>query len=400
MLLHELFKNDKIDWKWGFRGSQEAEATFVVGDVQYHFYAYSHSARPTIWEVEFRAVEGVDPRNKFGVTGTGNAAQVMAIVVEILGEFLQKYDDKIQSLTFSAKERSRRDLYARMVRRLLPNWDFKLEDRQFFLTRPTTIKETAEEDRALVSLSSAIYKKVIQHVETDDEHIELGKIGEMFDTSIVALNNVSIDIQGGDSFHRRLHDIPPADILGDKIDNTAVAFWDEDVDTVVLNRYYLGTERIKTTITHELRHALDSIKSDKFPGDASRYFTPKKKEHRQLYYTDSGEIDKSDVRNLTPYRAQPAEINARFAEVLHALSDFVAKRYNTVAPHLIKRQLSQDFKKLMNKFQISYLFPEKDQSRDYKRLVKRAYDFMEKEIAHVESELAKQGSPKKATGSF
>ena len=257
--------------------------------------------------------------------------------------------------------------------------------------------ETTEEDRALISLSSAIYKKLIQYIDTDNDSIELGKVADLVDTPLQALNNISIDIQGGDVFLRRLHDIPPEDVIGDKADKTAVAFWDEDTDTAVFNRDYLGTERIKTTITHELRHALDSVKSNKFPGDAKGYFTPKKKEHRTLYYDNKGKLDKNDARNLIPYRAQPAEINARFTEVLHALSDFAAKRYETVAPHLLKKQLMQDFKRLLNKFNIAYLFPEKTESKDYKRLLKRGYDFIQKEMSHIESQ---PETTKKATGNW
>ncbi len=257
--------------------------------------------------------------------------------------------------------------------------------------------ETTDEDRAIISLSSAVYKKLTQHIGTDKDSIEIGKIGDLFDTPIVALNNVSLEIQGGDIFIRRLHAIPPEDVIGDKSKDSAVAFWDEDTDTAVFNRNYLDTERIKTTITHELRHALDSVKSNKFPGDALRYFTPKKKEHRTFYYNKKGEVDKKDVRNLIPYRAQPVEINARFAEVLHTLSDFVVKRYNTVAPHLLKRQLIQDFKRLLNLYHIAYLFPEKTQSTDYKRLLKRGYDFIQKEMAHIES---LPDTTKRATGSW
>ena len=245
--------------------------------------------------------------------------------------------------------------------------------------------ETTEEDRALISLSSAIYNRLQSYTDSHSNSIHVGKIQDMFDTPIIALNNISIDIQAGDTFLRRLHDIPPSDVVSDKNKDTAVAFWDEDTDTVVINRDYLATNRIKTTITHELRHALDSVKSNKFPGDANRYFTPKKKEHRAHYYTADGSIDKNDARNLTPYRAQPAEINARFTEVLHALSDFVKLRKTTVAPHLLHPQLVQDFKALLNKFHIAYLFPEKAQSKDYKRLIKRGMDFIDKEISYLDS---------------
>jgi hypothetical protein len=82
------------------------------------------------------------------------------------------------------------------------------------------------------------------------------------------------------------------------------------------------------------------------------------------------------------------------------LSKRIPQWYNKLDAKDIKKQLSTDFKNLLNKYEIADIFPEKTQSSDYKRLVKRAYDFMQKEMAHVESELAKKGTPKKATGSF
>lgn len=405
MRLQELFNNTSTGWRWTFRGSEEAEAAFDISDVEYKFYAYTHSRQPGEWEVEFKAVEGVDPRQRFGLTGTGNSAKVMSTVVDILKDFLHEYEDKILSLTFTAKEHSRKDLYARMVRRLLPTWDFKQDRNEFLLTAPkpaVNLAETTEEDRALISLSSAMYDKITSYKGTDLDSIDIGKIGDMYDTSITALNGVSLAIQGGDTFLRRLHEIPEKDILLDKHrESSAVAFWDEDADTVVFNKDYLDNTRIRTTITHELRHALDSVKSGKFPNDANRYFTPKKKEHRKLYYNAAGEVDSSDARNLIPSLAQPAEINARFSEVLHKLTDFVKLRYSDGPrgnkPHLLKAQLTRDFNSLLNHYHIADLFPEKTQSKDYKRLVSRAYDFMQKEINHIESQ---PGATKRATGNW
>ena len=233
--------------------------------------------------------------------------------------------------------------------------------------------ETSDEDRALISLSSVIYAKIKEHIGTERDLVSLGKVRELADTPLIALNEISIDIMGGEAFLRRLHDIPPEDVLKDDL-KSAVAFWDEDADAVVFNRDFLETERMRTTVTHELRHALDSVKANKFPGDAKRYFTAKKKEHR-----------KDDPYSTTKYRAQPAEINARFTEVLHQLSVIIPKRYKLVEPHLLRQQLTRDFNNLLIKYEIADLFPEKTKSPAYKRLIKRAYDFIQKEMAHIES---------------
>lgn len=131
----ELFAPGK-DWKWDYNSGTEAEATFVVGDIQYKFYAFRNPGSKNAWEAEFKIVEGGDPGNRFGITGTGNAAQVMSTITDIMRAFLDKYKDKIDSLVFSAKESSRRALYARMTKRLMPNWKLTQVGADFVLTAP------------------------------------------------------------------------------------------------------------------------------------------------------------------------------------------------------------------------------------------------------------------------
>jgi hypothetical protein len=136
--LDELFQPGK-DWKWSFQGSEEAVAVFHVGKVPYMFHAYGADGQ---WEVEFkRHGNKLDRSQKFGLTGTGNSAEVMSTVVDIMRAFLDKYKDKIEVLIFSAKEDSRQGLYARMVKRLLPDWIMKQDKGEFILVAPTKIKE-------------------------------------------------------------------------------------------------------------------------------------------------------------------------------------------------------------------------------------------------------------------
>jgi hypothetical protein len=129
----ELFAGGN-QWKWDYNSPTESEATFVIGDIQYKFYAYSSD--PGTWEVEFKIVEGGDPGNRFGITGTGNAAQVMSTVTDILRAFLEKHQGQISKLIFSAKESSRQALYAKMAKRLLPNWNLEHFKSEFSLTAP------------------------------------------------------------------------------------------------------------------------------------------------------------------------------------------------------------------------------------------------------------------------
>lgn len=135
-VLSELFKNSPVSWKWGFRGSEEVEADFVVGEIQYKFYSYQEPGKEGTWEVEFKVVNPDRNSTRFGVTGTGNAAIVMSTVVDILTAFLHDYKGKIRQLVFSAKEDSRRALYARMVHRLLPTWEYQQQGGEFSLTAP------------------------------------------------------------------------------------------------------------------------------------------------------------------------------------------------------------------------------------------------------------------------
>lgn len=246
--------------------------------------------------------------------------------------------------------------------------------------------ETTEEDRALISLSSAIYNKIKPYAGGDESFVYLGKIGKLFDTSIPALNDISIGVEGGNKFMN--HSVGYDDTINIEGQQT-YAFWDEDDRLIVFNKDLLDTNRMKTTITHELRHVLDSVKSNFYPGDAKTYFTPKKKEHR-----------KNDPYSAVQYMAQPAEINARFVEILDILSKRIPQWYNKLPSEQIKHQLSTDFKNLLNKYEIADLFPEKTKSPDYKRLYKRAYDFMQKEMTHVESELEKEGISKHAVGNW
>ena len=141
--LKELFQPGK-EWQWSFTGSEEAVAVFHVGDIPYQFHAYTYTDDPTIWDVEFKnATRGAEQgrTSKFGLTGTGNAAQVMSTVADIMREFLQRYQGKISQLTFTAEEPSRQALYARMAKRLLPSWNVVQDDKSFAIVKPQDVNE-------------------------------------------------------------------------------------------------------------------------------------------------------------------------------------------------------------------------------------------------------------------
>ena len=141
----EVFEPGKQNWKWRRQSSDEAFASFVVGDREYQWHAFSSEANPAKWEIQFRLIrEKTDPDglDLFGQTGTGNSAQVLSTAVDITRAFLQTYGlDKVEEITFNAKEDSRINLYAKMIKRLLPNWDLSSRKSlsygmQFTLTDP------------------------------------------------------------------------------------------------------------------------------------------------------------------------------------------------------------------------------------------------------------------------
>lgn len=240
--------------------------------------------------------------------------------------------------------------------------------------------ETTEEDRALISLSAAIYNKISEYINTDidyddedSEVVHVGSIGRLFDTPISGINNVRINIQGGEPFLRRADEIAPDDVV--KLAGIKVyAFWEENTKTIVLNLDYLDSPKMRTVITHELRHVLDEIKSGSFPGGATGYFTARKKEHR-----------KDGPNNIISYRAQPSEINARFTEILDVLATSIIPKAIKLMPENPKSKIMHDLGFLFIKYDIADLFPEKTKSKDYQRLIKRAVDFINKELSHQQS---------------
>lgn len=245
--------------------------------------------------------------------------------------------------------------------------------------------ETSDEDRALISLSSSIYAYIQKYANIDidydneddesEEIVRVGKIGSLFDTPIDILNSINIELQSDAEIEQRANrDNESVDVTKLPGTDAPLALWYGHINTIVLNSDYLQSNMMKTTITHELRHALDDHKSEFKANRSKSYSTPKNKEHRKT---------NSEFGNLN-YFAQPAEINARFIQVLHTMVPAI-KRAMKLDPDQQRSRIMTDFNKSMNDNLISNLFPEKEkskQSKQYKQLIKRAMDFIEKEIKH------------------
>lgn len=243
------------------------------------------------------------------------------------------------------------------------------------------INETTEEDRAILSLASAIYKYLqkyadqdIDYDNLDDEEQEIihaGKLGNIFDIPIEAFNNIKLELQSDYGLIQRIkrdkpdhfEDIPGAEAPG--------GMWYNHNNTMVLNFDYLSSNIMKSIIAHELRHAMDDVKSNYKANQSTRYGTPKNKSYRK--------VTKDPHMGNLAYLAQPAEINARFIQVLNKIVDHIPTLAKYPKEQLTTRA-ERLLKQAMGAYNISHLFPEKEQSKDYKRLMKRGMDFITKEL--------------------
>lgn len=248
------------------------------------------------------------------------------------------------------------------------------------------IIETTEEDRAIISLSTAIYKYIQKYAEEEHEYdnpddeeaeiIRVGKIGQIFDTPLELLRDVNIQLMPDEAIARRAaKERKDPDVIRDPTTNQIMGIWYND-KTMVLNSDYIQSNEIKSIISHELRHALDDFKSDFKANNSNRYSTPKNKSFRKA-------ISDPYLGNMK-YLAEPAEINARFVEVLHNMVPVIRRAMNLTDQARARPYIMNQLKAELEKNRISELFPEKEKSSDYKRLMKRAMDFIEKEIAHVQ----------------
>lgn len=249
------------------------------------------------------------------------------------------------------------------------------------------ITETTEEDRALISLSRPIFSRIQDFSVIPLEKgkvFNVGKIGDLFDTPINILDPVLISIwTNEDIIEDYVDEDKQSEYLSDDAKRHVYGLWDANLNTIILNYDYIASNSIKSVITHELRHALDDYKSEFRANRSKKYSTPKNKMHRRDY-GDDPYVD--PALKARPYLARPAEINARFAEVLHGITSQVQHAGKKVDPSGLRDRVIWSLDKLMDQRHIKELFPEKEKSRAYKRLMKRAVDFVDKEIAYYKSQ--------------
>lgn len=234
--------------------------------------------------------------------------------------------------------------------------------------REMILSETSDEDRAIVSLATAVTMYLRkQNFQVGYSPRRIGKVGDLFDTPLQALNDVNLEVASSEYL---------TDFTNSLDDREVGGAWDGNTETVILNADKINTTRMVRILSHEFRHALDDYKSDFRAGeDDNRYDTPKKKEHRNA---------KNDPYMSHLYTlAKPAEINARFAEVLTDLSLGMKKLPVSSKEEMRKQALDLLNRSLAHK-RIAELFPERTESRDFRRLLSRAVDYIDKEISHLQ----------------
>lgn len=248
------------------------------------------------------------------------------------------------------------------------------------------MSETINDDRALISLSTSLYTYLYNNYaesepdfdNEDDENsgiIRVGRIGDILDTPLEILNKINIILVPDDEISNLARD---DDEVLKTTPNHLWGFWHSTDNTVVLNYDMLHNNYMKEVITHELRHALDDYKSQFKAGQSQKYFTPKNKQHLKT--------DNIFDPSHPSYLAQPAEINARFLQVLHRLVPII-RRQVRIDPVTAKSKIDHELITLMNTNHIIELFPEKEKSKDYKRLMSRAAQFIQREIEYNLSQL-------------
>ena len=112
MLLNELFDNP-VEWKYYNVSESGAAAAFVIGDNRYIVTINEYDY--TVYNIIFE-IANVNDQTKYdshGITNTGNQYAVFSTVKDILKDFMSKH--KTLALVFTAKEKSRASLYAKMV---------------------------------------------------------------------------------------------------------------------------------------------------------------------------------------------------------------------------------------------------------------------------------------------
>jgi hypothetical protein len=261
------------------------------------------------------------------------------------------------------------------------------------------LMETPQEDKVLIQLGRLISSQISPPKNKNGTKVGSLQqfIEQLPDQSKKVLqnklNDIQLELHSPEKMQKAMDVARTNASTSNELPISANAYWRPSGDfgdygdpegTIVLNSNLVGTAEAAKKLAHELRHVLDDSKSQMKGADSKRYNTPRKKEHQNDEFS---------------YLAQPAEINARFIEAMESLSRAIPIIYK-LPPEKIRPRVKQAINQALANNRISELFPEREQSKDYKRLMKRALSFAQNEMTEFEQTLADQGRPKQALGNW
>ena len=204
------------------------------------------------------------------------------------------------------------------------------------------LMETVQDDQAI----STIATEITDYIKDNYEEFEL--------------NSESIPISD-------LIDFDPADdsiekLLAIKIEfgyigaNNAVGVYKHSTKTIKINSEFLDMElwdSIETNIVHELRHALDDIKS-------------KGKLYKSKYLPRY-----RSARNSDDINSAPSEINARLQQAQHRMKGKIKKLSRIPT----SSELTKIIFKCLKRFDLLDYFPEGTADPAFKRILARMYRY-------------------------
>jgi hypothetical protein len=110
-------------WEWNRGGLQSVKSASFVTDsgggyrvkfTQRNVKYLQPFNNSNVWTTDFSLKN--DWGSSWGISGTGDAFRVFATVIDIMKDFLK--DENPDAVTFSASEKSRKELYRAMIKRL------------------------------------------------------------------------------------------------------------------------------------------------------------------------------------------------------------------------------------------------------------------------------------------
>lgn len=145
MKLLELF-DEGVNINWLRTDATMGRAEFTIDDTTYDFNIYngmvwgssltgdqSDKRQITTWNVAFSVVDDQGEEN-YGNTGTGNQFLVYSTVFQAIREFIDKAG--MRALSFVADDTGRQRLYARFLKKYLPDWTTEFTQKTFIALPP------------------------------------------------------------------------------------------------------------------------------------------------------------------------------------------------------------------------------------------------------------------------